>query len=69
MQDTRTTPTTIPRRFLSLPEVVEWAGISRSSLLRYEAQGHFPPRVRLGPGRIGWDVKDLEAWADQRGAA
>jgi prophage regulatory protein len=64
-----TTPTTIPRRFLDLPETVEYSNLSRSTILRYESQGLFPKRKRLGPGRVAWDIRDLESWADQRGAA
>ena len=57
---------TIQRRFLSLKDAAAWVGIGRSTLLRWEAAGDFPRRMRLGPARVGWDVRDLEAWADSR---
>jgi prophage regulatory protein len=61
--------TAVKRRFLSLLEVAEWAGVSRSTVLRWEAAGTFPRRVRLGPNRVAWDLHALEAWADSREAA
>jgi prophage regulatory protein len=59
----------ILRRFLSLSEAAEFAGISKSTLLRYQAKGLFPKRRRLGPGRVAWDRLELEAWAENREAA
>jgi prophage regulatory protein len=58
----------IQRRFLSLREAAAWVGVGRSTLLRWEAAGDFPRRVRLGPNRVGWDVRDLETWASDRKA-
>jgi prophage regulatory protein len=63
-----TTTTTVPRRFLNLNETAKFAGISRSTLLRYEKADLFPRRRRLGPGRVAWAVSELEAWADAREA-
>ncbi len=54
------------RRFLSLPEVAQWAGVSKSTVLRYTEAGTFPPKVRLGPGRVAWSRHELENWAQER---
>ncbi|TCZ53946.1 helix-turn-helix transcriptional regulator [Roseicella aquatilis] len=43
-------------------------GLSRSSIYRLMARGEFAPRVRLSPGRFGFLVSDLIAWAAARRA-
>ena len=57
------TPT---RRFLRLPEVASSVGVSRSTILRWEASGDFPRRRRLGRNVVAWSVEDLDAWSAQR---
>ena len=59
-------PSTIRRRFLSAAEAAEFAGISKSTLFRYERDNLFPKRRRLGPGRVAWAVSELEQWARER---
>ena len=54
------------RRFLSLPETALWVGVSKSTVLRWAEAGLFPPKVRLGPNRISWDLHALERWAEER---
>lgn len=54
------------KRFHSLPGTSEYSGMSRSTVLRRVKDGTFPAPVRLGPGRVAWDVRDLEAWAADR---
>ena len=56
----------IQQRFLSERQTVQFAGASRSTLRRWESAGLFPKRKRLGPGRIGWDRRELEEWAESR---
>ena len=56
----------VEQRYFSLAEVARWVGISRSSVLRWEESGDFPPRRRLGPNRVGWDREELLAWAESR---
>ncbi|MFC1660333.1 helix-turn-helix transcriptional regulator [Gemmatimonadota bacterium] len=58
--------TAIRKRFLNLREVAEFCGVSRSSVLRWEQDGLFPARRRLGPARVGWDLEELEEWAAAR---
>jgi predicted DNA-binding transcriptional regulator AlpA len=57
------------KRFLPLPEVAGWAGVSKSTVLRWCAVGRFPQKVRLGPGRVAWDFHELERWAQERATA
>jgi prophage regulatory protein len=49
---------------LSIYEVCMIAGLSRSSVRRYERAGHFPPRIRLGPGRIGYLAAEVFRWVE-----
>ena len=53
-------------RFLSLKRTAAWVGCSPSTVLRWERDGKFPDRRRLGPNRVGWDIRELEAWASER---
>lgn len=55
----------LEQRFLSAKETARYVGISRSTLFRWEANGQFPARRRLGPGRVAWDRHELEIWASE----
>ena len=35
---------------------------------RLEKTGHFPQRVRLGKGRIGWSLNEIQQWIAARKA-
>lgn len=41
-------------------------GVSRSTLFRWERDGHFPRRIKLGPKRVAWRKSDIEDWIDAR---
>jgi prophage regulatory protein len=41
---------------------------SNVHLLRKEAEGTFPKRIRLGENRIGWLEDEIDAWIDARAA-
>jgi prophage regulatory protein len=58
--------TEVQRKFLSLAETAAYVGVGKSTVLRWEAAGIFPRRVRLGPGRVAWRLEDLEQWAAER---
>ena len=47
----------------------ELTGLSPSTVARLEAQGLFPRRVTLSPGRVGWRRDEILAWRDTRAAA
>lgn len=62
-----------PDRFLSIEEVSEMVGFSRSSILRREEAGHFPRRRKLGGcqgprGRVGYLLSEVLAWMHSRKA-
>jgi prophage regulatory protein len=39
---------------------------SHTHILRLENQGRFPKRLKLGPGRVGWLLSEIEAWIAER---
>ena len=49
-------------RILRLPEVVSRCGISKRTIYRLEAAGHFPPRRQLGSRAVGWAESEVSAW-------
>lgn len=65
-----TDPSTHPRTALDpiLPKaaVATWLGVSSSTVDRWCRAGTFPPRVRLGPSRVGWPQSTVQGWLDTR---
>ena len=57
-------PTT--NRVLSEVVAAEMLGFSVDTLRRLCERGEGPPRLRLSPRRIGYRVRDLEIWLDER---
>ncbi|WP_226649016.1 helix-turn-helix transcriptional regulator [Microbulbifer variabilis] len=55
-----------PRRILRLREVERYTGYKRSSIYRMIQEGLFPKQRRIGPGAVGWDSREIEAWIDKR---
>jgi prophage regulatory protein len=47
-------------------EVTRLTGLSRTTLWRFECQGKFPARVRLGANSVGWREEEIRAWLDER---
>jgi prophage regulatory protein len=39
---------------------------SLNHIRRLEAAGGFPRRFRLGPNRVGWARRDINAWLNER---
>jgi len=46
--------------------VVQKTGLSRATIYRYVRRNLFPPRRRLGPGRIAWLASEVLAWMHSR---
>ena len=42
--------------------------LSNSSLLRAEARGAFPRRLRLSPAKVCWDRAEVAEWLERRKA-
>ncbi len=55
-------------RILKFDELKSRKGIpySRVHIGRLEAQGNFPSRVHLGPGRVGWVESEIDSWLAER---
>lgn len=53
-------------RMLSVNQVCEVTGYSRTHLYRLEAAGLFPRRVRLSHWRVAFRLSDIEAWLKSR---
>ena len=51
-----------------LPAVLEITGLSKATIYRLINRGDFPPRVQLSPRCVGWRVKDIDEWLEQRAA-
>jgi prophage regulatory protein len=56
-------------RILRIGEVEERTGVTRSTINRWEAEGLFPARRRLGAGAVGWLEEDVDAWIEGRPTA
>jgi prophage regulatory protein len=56
-------------RLLTEAQVLGLVPISRVTLWRWEANGEFPKRVRLGEVRVGWPESEVNAWIQDRMAA
>jgi prophage regulatory protein len=42
--------------------------ISHSTLFRWERDGHFPPRIKIGSSAVAWRLSDVEEWLRERTA-
>ena len=56
-------------RLLTEAQVLGLVPISRVTLWRWESNGEFPKRVRLGEVRVGWPENEVNAWIRDRMAA
>lgn len=41
-------------------------GVSRTTAFILERQGHYPARVQLTGGRVGWRLSELVQWVESR---
>ena len=57
-------------RLLPWPQLALLIPYSRQHVGRLEAQGAFPRRLQIGPGRVAWRETEVLGWLDgrQRGA-
>lgn len=49
-----------PRRFLTLPQVIDRVGVSRSTILRMQARGKFPRAHKVADYAIRWLESDID---------
>ena len=53
-------------RILREPDVQRLTGVSRVTRWRWEKDGQFPQRVRLGKNIIGWREQEILQWIESR---
>lgn len=41
-------------------------GLSRTTVYRSMAEGHFPRQVSLGARAVGWRESDIDKWLSER---
>jgi prophage regulatory protein len=56
----------ITDRLLPWPKLAEIVPYTRQHVCRLEAVGQFPPRVKVGPGRVAWRESEVAAWIEAR---
>lgn len=55
------------RRILTQDSVRDRVPVDKATLWRWERDGKFPRRVKLG-SRVGWFEDEVDAWQEQRAA-
>jgi prophage regulatory protein len=63
------TSTDIVDRIIDRHELKKLVPYSITHILRLEAQGEFPERIRLGPHRVGWSLAEVLDWITERKSA
>ena len=53
-------------RFLRLREVVKRVGVSKASIARWENEGTFPRRRKLGLNSVAWVEQEIDDWCAER---
>ncbi len=56
------------KRILRTLDAAEHVGLSASTLEKFRIRGGGPRFIHLGSRAIGYDVRDLDAWLDERRA-
>jgi prophage regulatory protein len=54
------------RKITRLPAVIEYTGLSRSSIYRLIKRGKFPAPILIGEKATAWRMDELEAWLESR---
>ena len=53
-------------RIIDRHELSTLVPYSITHILRLEAQGEFPERIRLGASRVGWSLLEIQEWIAER---
>lgn len=53
-------------RLLRIQEVISVTGLSRMTIYRFEKEGTFPKRRRLGKNSVAWLDEDISDWVAGR---
>lgn len=62
----QSTPKSI--RFLREPEVLARVGVSTITLVRWEMEGLFPKRRKIGKHAVAWVDAEVDEWCANRAA-
>ena len=54
------------RELLNMKEVIEFSGLSESTIFRQVKKGKFPQPHRIADRRIAWTQEDLDEWIASR---
>ena len=54
------------KRVLRTPAAAEYVGFAASTLEKMRLTGDGPRFIRLGDRAVGYDIRDLDAWLDER---
>ena len=49
-----------------LPEVLEWTGLSKSTIYEMIKAEEFPRQISLGGRAVGWLRDEVEDWVNKR---
>ncbi|WP_371134362.1 helix-turn-helix transcriptional regulator [Nitrosomonas sp.] len=55
-------------KIIRMNQLVKMLGVSRSSIHRFQAQGDFVPKIRIGTRSVGYSEAALEEWIKNREA-
>ncbi len=53
---------------LKIKQVIEITSLSQATIYRYlsDPNSDFPPRIKLGVGRVGWRASSIEKYLNTR---
>ena len=57
---------TVPDRIVSAQERRQIVPYSDNHVRRLEGEGKFPKRIPLGAGRVGWSLRELIDWIEEK---
>lgn len=49
-------------KLLTIHQVIEILGVSRSTIYRWQNKGDFPAARKIGLNTARWRLSDIEAW-------
>ena len=55
-------------KYLSVGDICELVGKSRTTIWRWVKSGHFPAKRQLGPNSVGFLASEIESWLVSRPA-
>lgn len=58
-----------PVRYIRQQDVLARIGVSWVTLWRWEKQGQFPKRRKIGPRLVAWIEAEINEWCETREAA